>query len=336
MAGFKYYKLTITDFRRDGSQVNYANVKEINLLDSNGIDISRLDGANYSANSYYNSNETPEKAFDGNLNTIWHSDWRDSPSYTNWIKISLPESKEAYTLVLTHGNGSYADFPAAFVLEGSDDDLTYTNLLSVEGLTSGWSMGTPREFELIPPYAKKYLIKSNSTLYTIVDNVLSPLSNAELTAQVFLDNGFETIPDTDLFAELINPELLYWHDSENELPNINIIVNGTPPLPQILITDPQDMSHGSIIGINNATAVASEDALFAIAFDEDTTWKMYDGTQWIVTTDETQGMSATTLAAITTEAWAEIATSDSYCYQVKFILPSKESYITSFVINYLN
>lgn len=334
MAGYRYYKLTITDFRRSGSQVNYASAQEVNLLDSDGTDVSRVSGATYSANSYYNSSQSPAKAFDGSTSTIWHSNWSGSPSYTNWIKVSLPEPKEVYTLILTHGNGSFADFPAAFTLSGSNDDVAYTELLSVTGLTSGWSMSTPREFQIAPLFEKRYLIRSGATLYTLTDGALSALDATELTSQLFLDSGFEDTPDGALLTGLTDPEVLYWHDADDDLPSISITVTGVPPSPQVLISDTQDMSHGTVLGIGGATATASDDVLFAVTFDDGATWKKYDGSQWVDVSSEADGMAASVLNAISSSAWSEVATSTTYKF--RFVLPSETSYITSVVIDYLN
>lgn len=81
--------------------------------------------------------------------------------------------------------------------------------------------------------------------------------------------------------QLVNPKLLFWHDSSDELPKIKISVTGIPPMPQTVITNTQDMSDPTILGIEGVQAVCSDDILFAITFDNELTWKAYDGTQWI-------------------------------------------------------
>lgn len=185
-----------------------------------------------------------------------------------------------------------------------------------------------------PPYDKKYLIYSDSTFYTIADNVLSPLSETELSVNLFKTYGVETVPEGSFLTDLINPEILYWHDSIDPPPKLKITVTGVPPVPQTIITSTQDMSDTTILGIEGVQATCSDDILFAISFDDEVTWKAYDGTSWATLDLPNTGMTKATMENIGLEAWAEIVTSDFYKF--RFILPTTDSYLTSLVVNYIN
>ena len=94
------------------------------------------------------------------------------------------------------------------------------------------------------------------------------------------------------------------------------------------------MSDSTILGIEGIQAVCSDDILFALSFDDETTWKAYDGTSWITLDLPNTGMTKTTMESIGLEAWAEVVTSDYY--KIRFILPTTTIYRTSMVVNYIN
>lgn len=187
---------------------------------------------------------------------------------------------------------------------------------------------------LSPPYDRKYLIRSNSTLYTIESGTLTALAETEITASLFQTYGLDEIPDGSLLVGLTDSEVLYWQDSADELPVLEMTVFGSPPVPQVVVTDAQDMSEGTILGIESVSIEASADVLWALSFDDGASWKAYDGTQWVTLEQENSGMTAETFQNIPLEAWAEIVTSDAY--RVRFVLMDTTSYVTSLVIHYLN
>lgn len=183
-------------------------------------------------------------------------------------------------------------------------------------------------------YDTKYLIRSNSTLYTVADGALSALTETDVTAILFQTYGVNDVPDGSLLATLTDPEVLYWQESTDDLPTLSLTVKGTPPVPQVVVTDAQDMSDGTILGIESVSIEASADVLWALSFDDGASWKAYDGTQWVTLEQENSGMTAETFQNIPLEAWAEIVTSDAY--RVRFVLMDTTSYVTSLVIHYLN
>lgn len=186
----------------------------------------------------------------------------------------------------------------------------------------------------IPPFDKKYLLRSGSTLYTITDGAITPLTETEITASLFRTYGVDEIPDGALLLGLTDPEVLYWHDSTDDLPTLTTTVTGSPPVPQVVVTNPQDMSDSTILGIESVTVTASEDVLFALSFDDGATWTAYNGTVWVTLEQENSGMTAETFQNISLEAWAEVVTGTAY--RVRFVLMDTTSYMTELVIHYLN
>lgn len=187
----------------------------------------------------------------------------------------------------------------------------------------------------VPDCTVKYLIRAGSLIYTVKDGVRSALPDSTVTASLFQNNGLDEMPDGSLLVDLVDPEVLYWIDTDTfDLPLLSMNITGVPPTPQVLISDTKDMSHETILGISSVTATVSADVLLAVTFDDGATWKKRDGTQWVDTTSETDGMTAAVLNAVTSAAWAEIATSTAYKF--RFVLPNETSYITSVVVDYLN
>lgn len=188
--------------------------------------------------------------------------------------------------------------------------------------------------EPVAPYDKKHLIRSGSTLYTVTDGALTALTETEMSASLFQTYGVDELPDGALLVGLTDPEVLYWQDSTDELPTLTAAVTGTPPVPQVVVTDVQDMSDPSILGIESVTVVASADVLFALSFDDGATWKASNGTQWVTLDTENAGMTAETFQNISLEMWAEVVTST--VYRLRFVLMDTTSYMTSVVIHYIN
>lgn len=216
-------------------------------------------------------------------------------------------------------------FVASTYLSGADGYPSTENATTFYGFV---------DLAYTKPNAGKFLIRSNSTLYTITDGALTALAETEITASLFQTYGVDDLPDGALLVGLTDPEVLYWQDSTDELPDLTLTVKGTPPLPQVFTSEPMDLTHESIAGISHAAVDASEDVRFAISFDGGTTWKAFDGAAWFDTSDTVPGMLPSTMNAITAEQWAEVVVLDSY--MVRFWLPNVTAYVKSVVMHYIN
>lgn len=178
----------------------------------------------------------------------------------------------------------------------------------------------------------KYLIRSGSTIYTVTDGALTALSETNLTASLFLNSGFDSIPDSSLLVTLADPEVMFWTDGEDELPTLTATVTGTP-FPQTVITNDVDMSDPTVLGIESVEISASDDVLFAMSFDGGSTWKGYSN-QWVTLETENSGMTAAQFRNIPIEAWAQQATTGHY--MVRFVLADAESYVENITVHYIN
>lgn len=177
----------------------------------------------------------------------------------------------------------------------------------------------------------KYLIQDATTIYTVADSVLEDLQTTDLTAGLFQTHGMEDPPTSDILLTLNNPKVLAWSDEEQ--PELTATIT-TTPYPQTIYSPEYDMTDPTILGIEKVIVEASDDVTFAISFDGGETWKYYTGTEWATLSEETSGMSTETIMAVPTDKWTEVATTGTF--KVRATLPSVESTLSSFIVDYLN
>ena len=178
----------------------------------------------------------------------------------------------------------------------------------------------------------KYLIRNNDIIYTVQNDSLVEVVG-DLNAQLFIDNGVDTIPDGSLLMTLSNPEVLCWTDDE-KLPTLTATVKGIPG-PQIVMSKEIDLMHSSIKGINGVTVDCNGNVLFAVSFDKKATWIMHNGTEWVAVSDELSGMTKADFEAITTEQWQPKYEASSDMYIRCTILRETQS-ITALNIDFIN
>lgn len=201
--------------------------------------------------------------------------------------------------------------------------------------------GVGNEYELssgmpvfLDPYNRRYLFKDvEGVFYTIVDELLTPLEETQLTAELFETYGLSELPDGNLLTGLKNPTVLYWHDSDNLFPDMKLSYSGIPK-PQVIYSENIDMSHYSILGIEKVICDCDENCLFAVSFDDGETWLGYVNGSWVKFTEETSGMSKAAIEAISSDTWAEKATTGMIKY--RFVLSGADGYITSVITDFLN
>lgn len=185
-----------------------------------------------------------------------------------------------------------------------------------------------------PPYDKRYLIKAENKIYTITDGALVEIEATEVNAELFKTYGANTIPDSALLITLVDPEILYWIDS-NEY-EINLIQATEKALPQVQVVESvdYDMTHPTILGIEKVTVDATSGVMFAVSFDSGVTWKIWTGTEWGVLSERTSGMSAEVINSITTEQWNSQATTGKFRFRI--VLSTKEDKFKSLIVDYIN
>lgn len=314
----------------------------------------------------YDGDRSPFHAFDGDY--LHRSEWHPLQGVPQWLKMQVEQPVKVLGFRI-YSRPDYVEQPTAFKLQGSNDGETWTDLESFTWTETSTSSVPNFKDCLVPdngqfytyfrwyftdavsysmytvvneitftnvviysPSALKHLFESNDKFYTIVDGAFSELTDVtELTASVFETYGVDSIPAETLLLTLDDVIIHMWTNTDEEISKKATME--AVPYPQTLISPNYDMSHPSILGIESAEAVASEDVTIAVSFDDGETWKMYDGSQWITLNVETAGMSATTLNAISTESWNSVATTGTYKFRIT--IPDETESFTSLVVDYL-
>lgn len=184
----------------------------------------------------------------------------------------------------------------------------------------------------VPVRTSGYIIRSNSTLYTIADGALTALTETEITASLFQTYGVDEIPSSDLLVTLTDPVVYYWTTADEITPLI-AMVQGVP-FPQTLESEDYDMTDETILGIEKVLVDASDGVRFAVSFDAGQTWKLHTGENWATLSEGDTGMSPSVLSAIPTEDWNAEATTGKFRFRVT--LSTVDDYVNSLVVDYLN
>ena len=174
----------------------------------------------------------------------------------------------------------------------------------------------------------KYLIRDNSTLYTVVNGALSELTG-ELNSGLFMTNGFDHVPSGELLVPLNAPEVLCWTDGTEAL-KLTATVQGVAQGSHDIISDNIRVGHSSIYGITSVETTASDGATFLLSFDGGE-WMSYNNGSWNVSN---VGMTATELVAVPTEAWSSMINSATYM-QLKATLDGIDT-VTQIKFNFNN
>ena len=116
---------------------------------------SSQDGYVASASSEFNSEHAAYLAFDRNIDTKWAT--QDNITPPQWLQIKLPTAKKCAILELSSRNDRWWNqIPKDFILQGSNDGSTWTDLLTQSG-TSWTSQAQTIRFEVPTANQANYL-----------------------------------------------------------------------------------------------------------------------------------------------------------------------------------
>ena len=125
---YTYYRLHI--YEQDDT-TNALCIAEMELLDESDVD--QTSGQTFTSSGYQGS-YTPSKSFDDDPTrySYWLCDVNATPSDPQWIKVQFGEAKTIHKLTLQARNFSdWQNMPVRAVLQGSNDDATWVDLVNV-------------------------------------------------------------------------------------------------------------------------------------------------------------------------------------------------------------
>lgn len=235
--------------------------------------------------------------------------------------VNMPTSYNDGTYSLTNSAGTIN-----YTVTTENPNVTFIYNTSTNAYTM---VNSIQEF-----YDKKYLIESAGVYYNVVEGALNALSISILSASVFEQYGLDEIPSGELLVSLTSPSILYWQDSSDPVPSLTAKVTALP-VPQSIISDEIVVLHNSIKGIASTTCTYTGNPLVAVSFDGKNTWKYISETDWIIASNETEGMTMDVLSAITTEQWASQIEGITSMF-IKVILFTLKDSVTTVIVNFKN
>lgn len=234
-----------------------------------------------------------------------------------------------------------SNYDGNFILTYGSNSLTYTKptmdnpYVTFYKQEDGSYIAKNELINLQMPYDKKYLIYDDVTkkYYNIVNDALNELNIEEITSDIFKTYGNDIVPLSNLLITLQKPKILYWQDSDDDLPLLKANITAVP-LPQTIITTDIDISDSSIKGIEKVSGEYKGNPVIAVSFDNGTSWKSYNE-QWTLLSDSTTGMPMETLAAIPAESWNE-QIKGLTSFKMRFTLTAADDVVTNIIIDFMN
>lgn len=170
--------------------------------------------------------------------------------------------------------------------------------------------------------------------YNDVDDTLEEIDSFNIDTEQFLTNGSLTTPSSKVLTTLHYPSVLYWQEKGNYNPRITATVEATPPN-QTIISNKIDLTEESIKGIDNVIVDCEGGLLMAVSFDEQQTWKVWNGTEWIDAENDYTGMTKDTVEAITAEQWQLLYEGATSLY-IRAAFVSSTQVLKSIYMKFLN
>ena len=252
---------------------------------------------------------------------------------SNIVNTVTDATKYVYGILSTNTNDTWRSYTIT-----KDIEVDGTTIIGVWSLQDIENITTNEIFlsatdAIEVPFMTKYLVRDNETIYTFTDNALLEVFG-ELNADLFINNGVDTIPNGDLIKNLTRPEVLCW-SNKTEVQTLKATAKGIPKLPQSIISEKIDLMSSGIKGINSATVDCKGDVIFTISFDNKATWKFFNGTSWQVAETETNGMNKEQFEAIT-ESQYQTEYEQASCLYIRATLQNEAQSLTSVKIDFIN
>lgn len=252
-----------------------------------------------------------------------------SEANCDWLWINI----DGVDVVKQSGSVSWTAYSKSLTAGTHTLTLKYTKDSSISNNSDAGAIGYLRITGLYIPWEIRYLVQSESIIYTVEDSTLKQIADTAATSLMFRLHGCVDIPASELISVLTNPTVLIWSDSEDFVSQSTATLIATP-YPQTVESPDYDMTDSTILGIEKVIAVATDSVQFAVSFDSGSSWKTFIDGVWAELSEDSSGMSATTLNSIPTESWNEVATTGKFRFRIS--LMDETSEFTSLIVDYLN
>lgn len=238
-------------------------------------------------------------------------------------------------------NEAYVDADGAYRIKtvyefaATKQDIEEGQLYTITIETSQFAAVRSVELEAdaVETGSRKYLICAENVYYNVTDGGLTETAITEPTVEDFATYGSNEVPDGSLLLDLTDPQVLCWTDGE-EPPTMTVHVTATP-MPQTIISGAIDLTHETIKGIENITASCEGPLILAVSFDDQETWRAWNGAEWITLSSGSSGMSKETLEAVTADQWQQLYQGADNLF-IRIALVNGEQSVSEVRINFVN
>lgn len=215
---------------------------------------------------------------------------------------------DSVTVVFRDVRGSWRTFDNLIKIgygHAAFNQWTIEILGAIEGYSVGnrinWVYSTTQNITLteVAKLEHGYLIESGGDYYTIQNGSLVNLGST-LNASLFEDNGLDSLPSWSDYSSLANPSVLCW-DATAE--SSMVATTTGVPNPKNVVTNNIDMTNFAYV--YNVQITSDADTLFAVSFDDGTTWWDYENNTWTQALTDSDGSTKSTFESISANAWKE-------------------------------
>lgn len=209
----------------------------------------------------------------------------------------------------------------------------YVTFYSLDENNSTFSV----EYAIIELVKLHYLVEdTNNVIYTVEDNILVPITDTVLTADVFRNKGFSSSVDYSIIKQIPNAKIYSWTESSTPTPEY-VRVHAIPSN-QVIYSDnlyrPQVGTYVTVLGIESISIGYEGSPLIATSFDGGETWRAYKNKQWVHLEQENSGNTPAEIISISTPEWNE-QFDVTRQIRFRFTLTEGDS-ITNLTIHYIN
>ena len=222
----------------------------------------------------------------------------------------------------------------SYITNGVNDYIDSGYLKYVQFNTTNYASITNIEFTNSLD-APKYLIYdiAKSKYYNIIDNELNELTISELNSSTFIEYGNNNPPDLNIIMNIGEFRLYTWSSDVTEF-EFDANIQATPKT-QDIISGNISMLDDGVTGIENVKVESEGNPLFAVSFDNETSWYMMTDLGWAVISEEHNGMTAEVFQNITTQQWSEHLENVDFI-KIRISLFTSDDSVIQVKINYTN
>lgn len=176
----------------------------------------------------------------------------------------------------------------------------------------------------------KYLLQDgNGDIWKVSGGSLVQVIGT-LNAQMFINNGMDSVPNWNDYSSLTDPSILCWN--AEEIVDMVATTTGLPSA-QSITTAGIAVSPQGADGIDTVEITDVGNPKYAFSVDDGSTWKVLSGGAWVTSSGIASDMSSADVEALTSTEW-DLLTSGATFIKIRFALFASTDAVESITVNY--